>query len=274
MKKLTITAIGLTALLFSGCSLKNPFGIGYDTSVCNDSKTFGVCGSPKDIYKYKDKVKQVQEEYLNARLDTTLYFAVSPEGVVQVKADRDGKWERYDISEWKKIIDEKNKELKEKVSKESSKIASFDINSDIPVTKGGDLSVQYKKQGPLLVTRTKIGNIIRDQGLIQEVFIANYADTDGDLVSSHEVHIVARNPEWIVGERTPKDVRLEALPTPLSKDLLKKQQRVEKEQERTINAFNRDQEAGYLSAQEIESKNKDNKLEDLSIINKFIKEEK
>ena len=33
--------------MFSGCSAANPFGIGYDTSVCEDSKDFGVCGSPK-----------------------------------------------------------------------------------------------------------------------------------------------------------------------------------------------------------------------------------
>jgi len=273
MKKVALLLITFLTILLSGCSMHNPFGVGYDSSVCSESKTFGVCGAPKDIYKYKKKIQKVQQRYLKAKLDTVLYFAVSQEGNIQVKADRDGNWEDYESSDWKKLID-KRISLFQKKTKRNASFNVVDSRSDIPVTKGGDLSIKYQKQGPLLVTRTKIGNIIRDQGIIQEVFIANYADNDGDLISSHEVHVVVKNPEWVVGEKTPKNVNVESFPTPLSTDLLKKTQVVDMAQERTINAFNRDQEAGYLSAQENKSKGKNENIQDLSIIDNFIKESK
>jgi len=274
MKKYIFAGL-FASLLFSGCSMHNMFGVGYDTSVCNDSKTFGVCGSPESIYKYKDKVKAVQSDYLKARLDTTLYFAVTPEGVIQVKAGREDEWERYDISEWRKIIESRIKEQNKLINDSKERTASVKFlssDNDIPATKGGDLSVQYKKQGPLLVTRTKIGNIIRDQGLIQEIFIANYADTEGDLISSHEVHVVVRNPEWVVGEKVPKNVKLDSIPTPLSTELIKKQQVVNESQERVINTFNRDQVAGYREAQLEANKEKNENLKDLNLINQFIEE--
>ena len=268
-----LAIVSSIAFFTTGCSLSNPFGIGYDSSVCNDSKTFGVCGSPKDIYKYKDKIKAVQNNYLKARLDTTLYFGVSPEGIIQVKSERDANWERYSTSEWKKIIDEKEHLNKSNSNREAS-FNMYSNQNDIPITKGGDLSVVYKEQGPLLVTRTKIGNIIRDQGLIQEVFIANYADTEGDLISSHNVYVVVKDPDWIVGEKTPKAVNIEDIPTPLSTELLKKQQVVEESQEKTISNFNRDRESGYMSAQEEESKLKEDKIENLNVINNFINTKK
>ena len=49
--KKMIVMSALAAVLLSGCSFSNPFGIGYDTSVSETkkSKTFGISGSPKDI---------------------------------------------------------------------------------------------------------------------------------------------------------------------------------------------------------------------------------
>ena len=272
MKILVLSALAAITILSTGCSMHNPFGIGYDESVCNDSKTFGVCGSPSDIYKYRDIIKSVQSDYLKARLDTVLYFAVSPEGDIQVKGDRDGQWEDYNSSDWKKIIN--SRILKKKVS--NKREASFSISNDIPVTKGGDLSIKYKKQGPLLVTRTKIGNIIRDQGLIQEVFVANYVDNENDLITSHNVQIVVRNPDWVVGERNPKNVKLENIPTPISDKMLKRQQVIDKGQEKTISDFNRNIDEGYQSALNEEQKNKKTKNKkidkSLDIINSFLGE--
>ena len=119
MKKIIVQlTLATSVVLISGCSMNNPFGIGYDKSVCNDSKTFGACGSPVNIYKYKDKITEVQNKYLEARLDTVLYFAVNDDGIVQVKADRDGPWERYDTSKWSKLIDQHIKKENERVLKE------------------------------------------------------------------------------------------------------------------------------------------------------------
>lgn len=262
----------ISTMFFSGCSLKNPFGIGYDTSVCESSKDFGVCGAPKDIYKYRDDIRKVQNNYLNARLDTVLFFGVDKEGNILVKDDRDGQWERYDISKWKKIIDEalgNNKEIlaeqdklsnklnedlgiakNTSVSKPNSKerLARVSYGNDIPVTEGNDLSIAYKAQGALINTRSQIGDIIRDNGLIQQAFIANYVDYGGDLISSHEVYIVIKDAEWIVGEKTPKSSKIEELPTPISTEMLKKQNIVEKYQEKVVDKFNIGDKAGLIEA--------------------------
>jgi len=271
-----------STFLFSGCSLKNPFGIGYDTSVCESSKDFGVCGAPKDIYKYRDKIRKVQRDYLNARLDTVLFFGINPEGYIVVKEDRDGKWERYDISEWKTIIDRKNKELREEEDKINKKVKASKVktasgisyDNDIPITEENDLSVKYSKQGPLLVSRTKVGDIIRDNGLIQPVFIANYIDKTGDLISSHEVYIVVKNPEWIVGEKTPKSGKIDSIPTPLSTELLKRQNLTNDYQEKVVNSYNRNTLSGVLeSEQDPELTYKKEKKED-NVINSFLKESK
>lgn len=261
------------ALLITGCSTKNPFGIGYDKSVCTESSSFGVCGAPADIYKYREKIKSTQAEYMKAGLDTRLYFAISPEGKVLVKADRDGQFAPYDTSEWKKIIKERIHEEELKVVKTVPMVNIDSGLSDIPTTKETDLSVKYKKQGPLLVTRTKIGNIIRDQGVIQEAMIFNYEDTEGDLMSSHAVHVVVRDPRWIVGESVPKNVKLANIPTPLSTDLFKKQQIVDKEQEDTINEFNREKEDPRLKSI-FEKKVEPDQNIDLSVIDNFLKGDK
>lgn len=290
-KYLSITAIA-TTLLFSGCSLNNPFGIGYDTSVCENSKNFGVCGAPKDIYKYRDDIRKVQNDYLNSRIETVLFFGVDKEGHVLVKNEREGQWTRYDISEWKKIIDEsnkKNEELIKNQDKLSNKLNQelgiapkdtvervagiISYGNDIPVTEGNDLSVVYKTQGPLVSTRTKVGDIIRDNGLIQQAFISNYVDTGGDLISSHEVYVVVKEAEWVVGEKTPKNSNVEELPTPISTELLKKQSLTNKYQENVVEKYNINDTEGVVEA--IVNNPEDNIQEDknnLDIINTFIKE--
>jgi len=283
MKHKNIYTMSVLALLMTGCSTSNPFGIGYDSSVCTDSKSFGACGSPSNIYKYRDKLKDVQNDYLAARLDTTLYFGVNDEGVVQVKADRDASWDRYDTSEWYDLIQERKKEFQdeadakekasmEKHSKDSIKVADAwtgNVYSDLPVTKGDDLSVKYQKQGPLLVTRTKIGDIIRDQGQIQQIFVSNYVDNDGDLISSHEAMIVIRDPDWIVGEKTPKNTKLENFPTPMSENIINIDKSVNMERKEIVDSYNKNSSEGYIMANE--HFKKDSIDADTNIINNFIK---
>lgn len=285
--KTTIMASSV-AMLLSGCSLKNPFGIGYDTSVSEETKDFGVSGSPKDIYKYRDQIRQVQKDYLNSGLEQELFFAIDQEGNIKVKADRDGTWERYDISKWKEIIDADLKdrqakidELKKSKTKKGGKSsgsgeersANFNsIQSDLTVTEETDLSIRYQDQGPLLVTRTKVGDIIRDNGLIQQVFVSNYVDNSGDLVSSHELFVVVKDPEWIVGEKTPKNSKINDLPTPISKELLDKEQRSSAYEERVVSKYNVEDKAGVVEAVANDpiKQNKENK-QDMDLINSFIK---
>jgi len=278
----------LVILLMTGCSPKNPFGIGYDESVCeNQVKEFGVCGSPKAIYQYKAQVKNIQQMYFESGISQRLYFAVDRKGNILVKDTRDGKWEPYETSKWKKIIEERVKEkrlLKEKAQASSlaasgeyrtlnKKIVLNALPQDVPVTKANDLSVVYQKQGPLVMTRTKIGNLIRDNGLIQPIFVANYIDTEGDLVSAHEIYVVVREPSWVIGEKTPAYVPDNTIPTPLSESIVKKGVAQEQYQESVIRDYNLNYKKGVINAVKnnpqtkyLEEKN------DWEIINQFLKE--
>lgn len=260
ISKTALIALTITATFFSGCSLKNPFGIGYDTSVSetSKSKTFGVSGSPKDIYKHRDIIRKTQDEYLSSGIKDVLYFGIDKKGNMLVKKDRDEEWSKYETSYWKEKIDkanEKNKkneealERKREEKNKGAKARGISSSSDILVTAGNDLSIQYKEQGRLISTRTQVGDIIRDNGQIQQVFVANYIDNEGNLVSSHELYVVVKDPSWIVGEKTPKTTNnMGEIPTPVSKGLLKEQARSEKADERIVDSYLRDDPAAVTNA--------------------------
>jgi hypothetical protein len=277
-KVLIHSAILSSIIMFSGCSAANPFGIGYDTSVCEDSKDFGVCGSPKEIYNNRDAIRKVQSDYLRAELNTVLFFAINKNSEIVVKEDRDGKWELYETSRWKTIIDNNISKISDKISdndKKERKAGPVKYGGDIPITEDSDLSIKYKQQGPLLVSRTNIGDIIRDNGIIQQTFVANYADYTGDLISSHELYIVVKDPEWVVGEKAPKESSIQNIPTPISTELLKKQDRVNEYQERIIDRYNIDDQGAVVEAvnndpTKIDQDQKNN----MDLINSFIKKEK
>lgn len=260
ISKTALIALTITATFFSGCSLKNPFGIGYDTSVSetSKSKTFGVSGSPKDIYKHRDIIRKTQDEYLSSGIKDVLYFGIDKKGNMLVKKDRDEEWSKYETSYWKEKIDkanEKNKkneealERKREEKNKGAKARGISSSSDILVTAGNDLSVQYKEQGRLISTRTQVGDIIRDNGQIQQVFVANYIDNEGNLVSSHELYVVVKDPSWIVGEKTPKTTNnMGEIPTPISKGLLKEQAKSERTDERIVDSYLRDDPAAVTNA--------------------------
>lgn len=260
ISKTALIALTITATFFSGCSLKNPFGIGYDTSVSetSKSKTFGVSGSPKDIYKHRDIIRKTQDEYLSSGIKDVLYFGIDKKGNMLVKKDRDEEWSKYETSYWKEKIDkanEKNKKNEEALERKrdeknkGAKARGISSSSDILVTAGNDLSVQYKEQGRLISTRTQVGDIIRDNGQIQQVFVANYIDNEGNLVSSHELYVVVKDPSWIVGEKTPKTTNnMGEIPTPVSKGLLKEQARSERADERIVDSYLRDDPAAVTNA--------------------------
>lgn len=276
--KTAFAAFGVAALL-SGCSVKNALTIGYENSVCEQSKKFGVCGNPASILKYKQKIKEVQNRYLLSGIKQTLYFAVDDNGNILVKHKRNGKWQFYATSRWKRLIDRKYEEKMSKLKKLEQKTREarpVSYAGDIPVTENNDLSVKYQQQGKLVSTRTAVGDIIRDQGRIQKVFIANYVDPEGDLVASHEVYVVVKNPQWIVGEKTPKHsfYRDKVIPTPLSQDLLKRQTRTSQYQEDVINTYNDDTAEGVMKAVKNDPKKKiEEEEKDMEFIKQFINNE-
>ncbi len=242
--KTMLTAIFGSFIFITGCtSIQNPLGVGYEHSSCESSKNGGVCGSPMDIYKYRDKIRKVKRDYLASGLDKTLFFSITPNGDILVKDKRNGNWMNYDRSPYKKIIDARVN-INKTYSKYGNNTPSYDKSIDVgvPVSKQSDLSIQYAKQAPMVETRTNVGRVARTNGKIQKIWIAPTVSKDGDLVSAHEIYAVTEKPKWNVGEATPKSPRkpLGSIPTPISNKLKAKQQTVSKKTEKIIRNYNND----------------------------------
>ena len=218
-KVLMYLLVGSSLTLLSGCA-SNPLGIGYEHSVCEGTTADGVCGSPEAVYKYRDMIKAVRSDYLSSGLNQKLYFSVKDNGTVMVKSSRTGKWIPYLSSKWYSKV---TKLLQKNVSKSPiQNNYKLGLTGGIPITSNTDLSIQYKRQGSIVATRTNIGDILRDNGKIRRLWIAPVEDASGDLISAHEVYLVIRNPKWIVGEKTPtiQKSRMKALITPMSDKML------------------------------------------------------
>jgi len=209
----------------TGCATSNPFGVGYEHSACESSSKFGVCGAPEDVYTYRDKIRKVQQDYLKSGIDQELFFGITHDGRIMVKEGRTEKWQDYEKSSWREEINDRVYGRTKSSSKTYSANGKLNYYAvDIPVTEGSDLSLKYKKQGTIIQTRTNVGDMIRDNGLVQRIWVAPVVDKKGDLISAHELYVVVKEPQWIIGESTPKYMkkRLNKIPTPISKDIIKK----------------------------------------------------
>ncbi len=278
MKNKLIYSTLLGTVLFTGCSFSNPFGVGYEHSACEISGGFGVCGAPKKIYYYRDKIKQVQQDYMASGYEDEVFFGINNSGDILVKSEREDNWQLYKGSYIEKEIQSliKDKENQQKqLTKINSPVMKKELNlgQDIPVTKGNDLSVSYKNQKPLIQTRTNVGPIVRDTGLVQKIWIAPVVDKNKDLVSAHEIYVVVKEASWVVGERTPKAItrnNVGNIPTPISKSLLGQVQKYKDHEEKVVNSYNNDSYSGLYK--EIKNPPKVNK--DIELINQYIGDSK
>ena len=89
------------------------------------------------------------------------------------------------------------------------------------------------------------------------------------------MYIVVKDPEWVVGEKAPKESSIQNIPTPISTELLKKQDRVNEYQERIVDRYNIDDQGAVVEAvnndpTKIDQDQKNN----MDLINSFIKKEK
>lgn len=273
MKKTILLSV-FAATIFSGC-FSNPFGIGHEKSSCEVSSGFGVCGEPKKIYTHRDKIKQLQSDYMKSGYDGDLYFGINDSGEMLVKDDREGRWMNYNGSRIQAEI-ESLLEKKDPVRMQDAKVrkaSSGMITQDIPVTNENDLSVKYMLQKPVIQTRTNVGEVIRDNGLVQKIWIAPVVDSKNDLISAHEIYLVVKEPKWVVGEDTPKNMKnIGEIPTPMSEKVLEKIEVEDKHQETVVNHYNNDNKAG-LSNEIKNGDSQEKKLEnqeDLNLINQFL----
>lgn len=273
MKKTILLSV-FAATIFSGC-FSNPFGIGHEKSSCEVSSGFGVCGEPKKIYTHRDKIKQLQSDYMKSGYDGDLYFGINDSGEMLVKDDREGRWMNYNGSRIQAEI-ESLLEKKDPIRMQDAKVrkaSSSMITQDIPVTNENDLSVKYMLQKPVIQTRTNVGEVIRDNGLVQKIWIAPVVDSKNDLISAHEIYLVVKEPKWVVGEDTPKNMKnIGEIPTPMSEKVLEKIEVEDKHQETVVNHYNNDNKAGLdneINNGDSQEKRLENQ-EDLNLINQFL----
>ena len=231
-KKIVLALIG-SSLLFTGCvSKNNMFGVGYEHSACESASSSGVCGAPEDVYRYRDLIRQVQDDYKRSGIKQKLFFAITHDGRILVKSERTGRFQPYIGSKWEALI-------------QSRLYRNGVFGGPIP---GGsrytpaigrnDLAVQFRNRSPYIQTNTNLGRTIRTGGEIQRIWVAPVEDKKGDLISAHEIYTVTKKPTWTVGEKTPKHIRRSIkLPTPISKDSRKKLNRVNKKEENIIQNF-------------------------------------
>ena len=99
--------------------------------------------------------------------------------------------------------------------------------------------------------------------------MSNYVDDDGDLISSHEVLVVVKDPEWIVGEKNPKDVEIESFPTPMSASLLRNESISNVKESGVVSSFVKDKNEGFLKSQELIKENQ-SELNDSNLIKTFL----
>ncbi len=278
MKNLIFIAVA-SSVLFTGCSLSNPFGIGHEKSSCEMSSGFGVCGEPKKIYLHRDQIKKVQSDYMQSGYEEELYFGINDNGEILVKEERDGRWHVYAGSSVQKKIDnliKRKNQTKDNYDNERRIKGQISSTQDIPVTAETDLSVKYAVQAPLIETRTNVGEIIRDNGLIQKIWIAPVVDAKSDLISAHHIYLVVKEPQWIVGEDTPKQISnsdIGMIPTPISQDVLTKVNVTNEHQENVVDYYNNNNKGGLI--EEINKSSTQDLIkneEELNLINNFIQE--
>lgn len=263
-------------LLLSGCSWSNPFGIGHEKSACDMSSGFGVCGDPKVIYQHRDIIKNTQDEYMKSGYEEDVFFSINSSGEMLAKSGRDDSWSLYKGSkiekEIKKRLDKKNPQPK---SKNVTEINPVNLKQDVPITIENDLSIRYQQRAFLLETRTDVGELIRDNGLIQKIWIAPVVDSKKDLIAAHHIYVVIKDPSWKIGENTPKKVKkddLSVIPTPMSKEILDSITKTNNENDMIVNLYNSDEKDALdkiIKKDIIKDKVID---DDTKIINQFLEE--
>jgi len=243
LRSITLFLSVSATMFFSGCASTNVFGVGYEHSACESSSQSGVCGAPKDIYKYRDKIRKVQSDYLKSGIAKKLFFGVASNGDILVKDKRDGLWQRYKTSKYRAVIEERlyrrtegytqGYTMNQPVSGYTDKGSSITDSSD-------DLAIEYKNQkASMLQTNTNVGNIIRTSGEVRKVWIAPVEDKKGDLISAHEVYTVVKKPKWVVGEETPKNTKFSQAqkPTPLNINVQKEPNKTSKKEDTLIQNY-------------------------------------
>lgn len=191
----------------SGCSSRESILVpGQTKSDCEDkASSLGVCGTPKSVYAHRDKIKNLwfeedQAYYIksngkiyNIDTDEEVRSGVKPEGVSMCPGcnNRDDSQESY----------------------------YYDNGSSFSWSRNKN-KINVKNRSLIIDTPQK-SMMIRDLGWQQKIWIAPLETKGGDLVEAHGIHVVIKEPSWIIGEKTPKRVgRGVVVSSPFAREVL------------------------------------------------------
>lgn len=210
-KILAIAAmIGLT-LFTSGCTSKQSLLVpGNSESDCADKTAgLGVCGTPFSVYKHRSKIKRIyHEEGENYRVTKggKIYNTETGEEVIPGVKPEGSCGDAICVG-----CDEAN-----------------DVGYSGSSTSSGGENISGSSKHPVKLSNRAFSletpqnaTILRDLGRQQTIWIAPGETAGDDLVEAHRIHVVIRDPHWIIGEAFPKKTRRGvAVPTPLAAEVL------------------------------------------------------
>lgn len=199
-------------LIMSGCSSKESLLVpGQTESDCsNKASKFGVCGSPRSIYEHQDQIKQIYyEEGQSYRVDRDGKIFNTESGKEIVPGARQGASGKNECPGC-----EINGGSRSASADEPKITAAASLSSKL----GADVMLANRS---LVIDTPQQAAVIRDMGWQQKIWIAPYENFAGDLIESHGVYAVIKEPQWVVGEREPLSVkRGVVVPTPLVTEVL------------------------------------------------------
>ena len=190
------TAI-IMVLALGGCSGKESILVpGQSEGDCDvRAQKLGVCGTPKAIYEHKDAVKHIYFEEDEA-------YRVSKNGKI------------YNVDTGEEVIPGHKPDSCGLAvcpgcdnDEEETSTQSRSHNGYATTAKAGKNDGIRLQNRSLVIEARQTQTPIRDLGLIQKLWIAPHENAAGDLVSAHTIHVVVREPGWIVGEEAPKRTR-------------------------------------------------------------------
>lgn len=202
--KSIVLSVG-AVLLFAGCSGKQSLLTPGQVEGDCDAKAagLGVCGTPKSIYEHRDAIKHIYFEDDEA-------YRVSKNGKI------------YNIETGEEVIPGKKPDgCGLAVCPGCENDEAFDEKGSGYGTKKIGKSNDIKLSSNSLIVETpQKQSVIRDLGMVQKIWIAPHEDRSGDLIAAHEVFVVIKKPSWIIGEKTPKNVkRGVVVPSPVAVSL-------------------------------------------------------
>lgn len=187
-----IAILSAVAFLMAGCSGKDSILVpGQNESDCEGkAANLGVCATPKNAYKYKDRIGKVYFE------DDQGYYV-----------NKNGKIFNVETNE-EVIPGQKPNDCGEAVCVNCDEDEASECG-----TGGSGYSDSIKRKNriklngrSLMVKTPQKTTMIRDMGWQQKIWIAPLETNGDDLVEAHGVHVVIKKPSWIIGEKVPKNV--------------------------------------------------------------------